>query len=197
MKHAFIVIDDFYDNPDEIRERALRLTYKRPEGVNYPGVVAATPDDIEPTMASFSKLLGGIDIKCKRDQGAFRITTAADMAKRKSIVHVDTPDFSAIVHLSKGHAEGTYFYRHKALDLERVSPEDNVRPAVRGAIETDTLNLSAWEVLHVIPMKYNRLLIFDGKYFHSGAHRLTGDSLAEGRMTQNFFFFRADTPAEG
>jgi hypothetical protein len=46
-------------------------------------------------------------------------------------------------------------------------------------------------------MKYNRLLIFDGKYFHSGAHRLTGDSLAEGRMTQNFFFFRADTPAEG
>jgi hypothetical protein len=197
MRHAFVVVDDFYDDPDEIRARALRLKYKRPEGVNYPGVVASTPDDIEPAMASFSRLLGGIDIKCRRDQGAFRITTAADTARRTSMVHVDTPDFSAIVHLSKGQGEGTYFYRHKALDLERVSPEDNERPAVRRAIETDTLNLAAWEVIHMIPMKYNRLLIFDGKYFHSGAHRLTGATRAEGRMTQNFFFFRADTLVKG
>jgi hypothetical protein len=196
MKHVFLVIDDFFDNPDEIRERALRLKYRRPEGVNYPGVVAATPDDIEPTMVSFSKLLGGIDIKCQRNEGTFRITTATDMATRKSMVHVDTPDFSAIVHLSKGDGEGTYFYRHKALNLERVSPEDNVRPIVRKTIETDTLNLNAWEVTHAIPMKYNRLLIFDGKYFHSGAHRLIGASLEEGRMTQNFFFYRVNPLAE-
>ena|SRR5437773_1735399 len=196
MKHGFLVIDDFYDNPDEIRERALRLKYVRPKGVNYPGVVAATPDDIQPMMTRFSKLLGGIDIKCLKNEGAFRITTAADMTRRTSMVHVDTPDFSAIVHLSRDKTEGTYFYRHKALDLERVSPEDNVRPIVRRAIETDTLNLAAWEVIHMIPMKYNRLLIFDGKYFHSGAHHLTGASLAEGRMTQNFFFYRDETSAK-
>ena len=191
MKHTFLVIDDFYDNPDEIRERALRLTYRRPDKVNYPGVIAATPHDIAPTMASFSKILGGIDIKYQRNQGAFRITTAADMATRRSMVHVDTPDFSAIVHLSKGNAEGTHFYRHKGLDLDRVSVEDNTRQVVRRAIEADTLNLAAWELLFAVPMKYNRLFIFDGKYFHSGAQRLTGASLAEGRMTQNFFFFRA------
>lgn len=191
MKHVFLVIDDFYDNPDEVRKRALQLTYRRPEGVNFPGVVAATNDDIRPTIECFSRLLGGIDIKCRKDEGAFRITTAADMATRKSLVHVDTPDLSAIVHLSKGEEEGTYFYRHKALNLERVSPEDNIRLAVRQAIEADTLDLDAWEVLYTVPMKYNRLVIFDGKYFHSGAQRLTGASLAEGRMTQNYFFFRA------
>jgi hypothetical protein len=191
MKHAFVVVDDFYDNPDDVRERALRLNYRRPDGVNYPGVTADTPDDIEPTMARFSALLGGIDIKCQRNQGAFRITTAADMATRTSMIHCDTPDFSAIVHLSKNHTEGTYFYRHKALGLDRVSPEDNARLVVRQTIEADTLNLDAWETLYMIPMKYNRLLIFDGKYFHSGAHRLTGASLAEGRLTQNFFFYRA------
>jgi uncharacterized protein DUF6445 len=113
------------------------------------------------------------------------------MAVRTSMVHVDTPDFSAIVHLSREPAEGTYFYRHKKLNLERVSPEDNVRPEVRQAIEADTLNPDAWEMLYMIPMRYNRLLIFDGKYFHSGAQRLTGAGLAEGRMTQNFFFYRA------
>ena len=190
MKHTFLVVDDFYENPDELRERALRLVYRRVEGVNYPGVTADTPDDIKPTMACFSELLGGMEIKCQRNQGAFRITTAADMGIRKSLVHVDTPDFSAIVYLSKMPGEGTYFYRHKALGIERVSKEDNLRPEVRRAIETDTLNLDAWEMLHSIPMKYNRLLIFDGKYFHSGAQLLTGASLEEGRMTQNFFFFR-------
>jgi hypothetical protein len=185
------VVDDFYDDPDAVRAQALGLSYRRPSGVNYPGLVAASPDDISPTMARMSKLLGGIDIKYQRSQGAFRVTTESDMAARTSIVHVDTPDFSAIVHLSKGTAEGTHFYRHKGLDLERVSAEDNARAEVRRAIEEDSLNLAAWEHLFTIPMKYNRLLIFDGKYFHSGAQRLTGASLAEGRLTQNFFFFRA------
>jgi hypothetical protein len=191
MRHTFLVIDDFYDDPDAVRERALGLEYRRPEGVNYPGLVAATPDDIGPTMARFSKLLGGLEIKYQRNQGAFRITTAADMAVRSSLVHVDTPDFSALVHLTKGVGEGTYFYRHKALDLERISPEDNVRPDVRSVIEADTLDLAAWDTLYAIPMRYNRLVIFDGKHFHSGAQRLTGACLAEGRLTQNFFFFRA------
>jgi hypothetical protein len=190
MKHAFIVVDDFYHDPDDIRERALRQDYHRPDGVNFPGVVAPPTDDIETTMASFSQLLGGIDITCRRDEGEFRVTTEADMASRPSMVHVDTPDFSAIVHLSTEPTEGTHFYRHKRLGLERVSPEDNVRPEVRHAIEEDTLDLDAWELTHTIPMKYNRLLIFDGKYFHSGPQRLTGSDLAHGRLTQNFFFYR-------
>ncbi len=142
-------------------------------------------------MGRFSKLLGGIDIRYKRGEGEFRVTTAADMGQRTSLVHVDTPDLSAIVHLSKDRTEGTHFYRHRRLDLERVSPEDNARPEVRRAIEADTLDLAAWELVHTIPMRFNRLLIFDGKYFHSGAQVLTGATLAEGRMTQNFFFFRA------
>jgi hypothetical protein len=191
VKSTFVVVDDFYADPDDVRTRALQLTYHRPEGVNYPGVLAASPDDIEPVMTELARLIGGIDIKCRHDEGSFRIATEADMATRRSLVHVDTPDFSAIVHLSKEPMEGTYFYRHKALGLERVSEDDNLRPEVRVAIERDTLDLGAWEQLHMIPMKYNRLLIFDGKYFHSGAHRLTGRTLAEGRMTQNFFFYLA------
>jgi hypothetical protein len=41
-----------------------------------------------------------------------------------------------------------------------------------------------------VPAKYNRLLLFDGKYFHSGAQRFSGSELADGRLTQNFFFYR-------
>ncbi|MGW4201969.1 DUF6445 family protein [Streptomyces sp. NPDC004726] len=197
MRHCVLVVDDFYDDPDAVRDSALRLEYRRPEGVNYPGVMAGGADDVSATMARFSKLLGGIDLKYQRAQGAFRITTAADMALRSSMVHVDTPDFSAIVHLSKTESEGTYFYRHRELGIDRVSPEDNVRPEVRRAIERDTLDPGAWEIVHCVPMKYNRLLIFDGKYFHSGARRFAGADLAGGRMTQNFFFYRAQDDSEG
>jgi Family of unknown function (DUF6445) len=191
MKHAFLVVDDFYVEPERLRRRALRLPYARPSGVNYPGVAAHTPDDIRPVLERFSDLMGGLDIRATRDQGEFRITTASDTAMRTSLVHVDTPDFSAIVHLSKRPSEGTHFYRHKALALERVSAADNRRAKVRRAIEADTLDLRAWEHIFTIPMKFNRLVIFDGKYFHSGPQRLTGRTLAEGRMTQHFFFYRA------
>jgi hypothetical protein len=188
MKHSLLIVDDFYDNPDDVRARALSLSYQRVEGVNYPGVMAATTDDIRPTLEHFSRLLGNIDIRCRRNEGTFRVTTECDMAIRKSLVHIDTTDFTAIVHLSKTNNEGTYFYRHKALNLERVSPKDNFSAIVHQAIEADTLNLDAWEMLYSIPMKYNRLIIFDGKCFHSGAINLTGSNILEGRMTQNFFF---------
>ncbi len=191
MKHVCLVVDGFYADPDGVRRRALRLAYQRPVGVNYPGLMAPCPDDITPVLETFSQLLGGLDIKCTRDQGSFRITTAEDMALRTSLVHVDTPDFSAVIHLSRLPCEGTWFYRHKALGLERVSEENNRRPEVRRAIVADTLRPEAWEPLHMIPMKFNRLLIFDGKYFHSGARRLTGSTPSRGRLTQNFFFFRA------
>jgi hypothetical protein len=191
VRSTFVVVDDFYDDPDDVRGRALALDFQRAEGANYPGVTAATPDDIEPTMTAFARLLGGIDLRCRRNEGAFRIATAADMATRHSIVHVDTPDFSAVIHLSPKSAEGTYFYRHRELGLERVSEADNLRPEVRQAIEDDTLDLDAWEVTHMIPTRYNRLVVFDGKYFHSGPHLLTGETLDEGRLTQNFFFYRA------
>ena len=38
MKTNYIIIDDFYDNPWEIRQRALELEYKKLEGSTYPGL---------------------------------------------------------------------------------------------------------------------------------------------------------------
>lgn len=190
MRTTFVVVDDFYDDPDDVRRRALQLTYRRPEGVNYPGSTAETTDALEPVLTTFSALLGGVEIRCRRNEGAFRVTTSKDAADRRSIVHVDSSDFSAVVHLSAEDHEGTYFYRHRALGLERVSAEHNLDPNVRAVIERDTLDLDAWEELHMIPMRYNRLVIFDGKFFHSGARELHGDAPAGGRLTQNFFFDR-------
>jgi hypothetical protein len=191
MKQVFAVVDDFYEDPDDIRQRALGLIYRRPAGVNYSGVVATAPDDIAPIVARLSRLLGGVALESQAASGSFRITTAADAGSQTSLIHADAPDLTAIIYLSKHQTEGTYFYRHKALGIERISFGDPWLPMVRRAVEQDTLNLAAWEVTEEISMRYNRLVVFDGKYFHSGAQMLTGHSLAEGRMTQNFFFVRS------
>lgn len=191
MKHALIVVDDFYEDPDALVERILALPFRRESDVNYPGMMADTFQDVREPMQRFSELLGGLDIKYRGTQGGFRVTTEQDMATRTSLIHTDSSDYSAVVHLSKHPAQGTYFYRHKALGIDYLLPEHDHQPEVARAMARDTLNLDAWEVTQVVAMKYNRLLLFDGRYFHSGAQRLEGRSFAEGRLTQNFFFHRA------
>jgi hypothetical protein len=96
-----------------------------------------------------------------------------------------------VVYLGRAPSEGTCFYRHRRLGLDRIEAGHPRWSEVQAAITRDTLDAEAWELLDVIPMKYNRLLLFDGKQFHSGARRLTGETLAQGRLTQNFFLFLA------
>lgn len=190
MRSTLVVVDDFYPDPDAVVAKALRLEFRRESEVNYPGLMAPTFQKIVPLMKHFSRLLGGIDIKFQGTQGGFRVTTEADMARRSSLVHLDSSDFSAVIHLSRHPMEGTYFYRHRELGLDYVTPASGRNPAVEEALVRDTLRPEAWEIIQMIPMKYNRLVIFDGKHFHSGARTLAGADLADGRITQNFFFDR-------
>jgi hypothetical protein len=191
MQHALIVVDDFYEDPDALVERVLALPFRREPGVNYPGAMAETFQDVREPFQRFADLLGGIDIKYRGTQGGFRITTEADMANRTSLVHTDSSDYSAVVYLSRHPAQGTYFYRHKGLGIDYLLPEHDHRADIGRAIARDTLNLAAWEVTQVIAMKHNRLIVFDGRYFHSGAQRFEGNGLADGRLTQHFFIHRA------
>jgi hypothetical protein len=146
-------------------------------------------------MKRISIALGGVEVRWRLSQGAFRISTAADNIGRTSLVHLDGTDWSGVIHLSRTPTQGTFFYRHKELGLEYVGIEDDARPEVIAALKRDTLNLAAWEVTQVIPARYNRLVVFDGHHFHSGAQRESGVTLAEGRLTQNFFFHTVERDA--
>jgi hypothetical protein len=191
MKPQMIVVDDFYPDPDEVVQYASKQTFVREANVNYPGLMAPTSRDVRPAMQQFARLLGGIDIKYNGLQGGFRITTCEDMQRRRGIVHIDSSDWSAVIHLSRTPTQGTYFYRHRRLGVDYASSADERYPDLLKAIMEDTNNPDAWEVTQTVPAKYNRLVIFDGKHFHSGPRELTGTSLADGRLTQNFFFFTA------
>jgi hypothetical protein len=192
MRTSFLIVDDFYDEPDSVRERALSLEFQPVPDTVYPGLTASTWQDVVPILRRVSDLLGGIGLAWYPPQGDFRITLRAHELGRMSMVHLDSSDLSGVVHLSQTPMEGTYVYRHKRLGLEYVPRELEQRADIIEALVRDTLDPDAWEVVQEIPMKYNRLLLFDGKHFHSGARRFVGEHLQEGRLTQNFFINRAN-----
>ena len=187
MMPGIIIEDDFYENGHAIRKIALELDYQYVEGVNYPGRVALTTQDIRPIVERLSDHLGGIAVRCRQDDGYFRITTQEDASRQVSLVHIDSLDYSAVIYLSVDDTEGTSFYRHRGLDMSLVPPREHLDPKVLTAIEQDTLDLDAWEEIYNVPARFNRLLLFDSRYFHSGAKTLTGRSIADGRLTQHFF----------
>jgi len=191
VQHALIVVDDFYEDPDALVERVLALPFRKESGVNYPGMMVETFQDVRESMQRFARLLGDIDIKYRGTQGGFRVTTEEDMTDRTSLVHTDSSDYSAVVYLSKQPTQGTFFYRHRALGIDYLRPEHDQRADVARAIARDTMDLAAWEVTQLVAPKFNRLVLFDGRYFHSGAQRFEGKNLAQGRLTQNFFIHRA------
>lgn len=194
MRHSFVIIDEFYDDPDAVRAHALSRPYATIAGVNYPGLTAETEQDVAPLIQRMAHVLGGFSARYYPSQGDFRVTLAVHESARGSMVHLDSTDYSGLVHLSKTPVEGTYFYRHKRLGLDYVTPADEGRPDVIDALVRDTLDPAAWEIVLEIPWKYNRLVLLDGKHFHSGARRFEGTTLADGRLTQNFFFDRASSP---
>ena len=191
VRPVLAIVDGFEADARGLRRRALAQPFRRPEGVNFPGLEAPPLGDPAPTMERFSKLLGGIELRWLGEQGMFRLTTSADAAGRTSLVHADTPDFTAVLHLSTARAEGTFFYRHRALGIERIDFDDPWLEFVRPTLVRDSTDLSAWEVTGAVPQRFNRLVIFDGKFFHSAARALTGGDRRSGRLTQNFFFSRA------
>jgi hypothetical protein len=95
---------------------------------------------------------------------------------------------------------GTAFYRHRETGWDDVpdldsttwldamrrtnkTPETLLRTFQADGFEID----SKWDQLSVVPMRFNRCVIFDSRQFHArlgGFGRGTDD----GRLTQNFFF---------
>lgn len=173
-----MIIDNFYDNPDDVRKFALAQDY----GVrgNYPGgrtKTFAAPED----KARFEKILQRkITYFPAGYNGSFQIVTA-DLS---SWIHRDNTDFSALVFLTPnpGEHSGTLLYRHRATNLERTSNDEEEK-----RLNLDSRNAEAWEIIDRIGNKYNRCVIFQGRHCHK-SDQYFGTDHQTGRLFQAFFF---------
>lgn len=177
MSVSLLIIEDFYDRPDEIRSMVLANGLTRTG--NYPGLRSDTyisdsqKEKIEFNMQFAGKITGWHDNLGYT--GSFQLTTAAD----RSWIHSDGGAMWAGVCYMTPDAPlsgGTALYRHKRTGEYMRTTSDH-----------ESHDYTKWEMVDRVGNKYNRLVIYRGDLFHASLDYF-GSTPDDGRLFQTFFF---------
>ncbi len=201
MLPSLLIIDDFLSDPLAARRAALALDYDASfKRGNYPGHISTTPLAIQGLDARISDIIRApVEPAPGTSHNHCRITLKGD--KGRSGVHIDPAFYSGILYLSlPEHCKGgTEFFRHKRTGLERV-PNDPVEVTKAGypdinmliedVVNRDTMNKAKWERTMLIPMRFNRLILFSPWLFHNSGAAF-GTSPENGRLVHLMFFAKA------
>lgn len=200
LRDDLIVVDDFYADPEDVREMALAVDYiDYGEEANFPGVESLKAYHSAAHGRRFASIIGS-QIRFDATQwvyGKFRISTRHDTAP--TVVHIDPVDWSAVIYLTPdAHERGQLgIFRSTRYDSVTVPDASELRRlGFSDAVDFDaryvsqhTLDSEAWEPVVAIPALYNRCVLLRGsRYFH-GIMNLYGSNKQSGRLTQNFFFW--------
>jgi hypothetical protein len=189
-----LVFDNFYENPMEVRTWALQEEYT--ELGNYPGI--RTKEFPYENWKEHLEYLMGFKIHEERwnsvnYNGAFQSVGAG----AKTWVHSDNyTEYTGIIFLNPYAPPntGTSFYEHRESGSRRYTPESawlNNTTTEFGKHLTDSCRDDFWRRTDIVQNKFNRLMVFRGSLWHS-ADDYFGDDLESSRLTQTFWFDRAD-----
>lgn len=197
MPTSIVIVDDFLNNPHELREAALRLTYPEQDGA-FPGRNSLERINLDGLLPEVSRILGEPLrlLDPPQSHAKCRVTLAADPARAK--VHVDQSHWSGILYLSlpEDCRGGTDFFRHKRTGTERGPTNLDELQAMgyasmdemhRDIIEKDSINDDAWELTMRVPMRFNRLVLLRPWFWHTAGEGF-GDCLRNGRLVYLMFF---------
>jgi len=203
MGDPLLVVDDFYSDPDAIRETALRLEYECPKHGNFPGKTAKVPEGISKTVLEkvtdytekyFQKSIGfklpldiesvecyyqSIDTPWEQVDECYKIPHV-DYRFRKGLVTVP-----ALIYLNKPQqcVGGTAFYKHIETNLFKIRSTQDFHHVYKASPD------SSWALHNTVQMKYNRLVMYNGNMMHTAFIKPNyfGTSKEDCRLTQNIF----------
>ena len=196
MPTSIMILDDFLNEPYELRNAALSLNYLEEPG-NFPGRNSDKRIAINGMDGEISNLVGEPlrGMTAPHAHAKCRISLAKDKAKAK--VHVDPSHWSGILYLSRPEdcRGGTEFFRNRASGLERTAYNDeeakmygyNSLNEMVDNIGKDSLDDSKWEMTMRVPMRFNRLILFRPWLWHTAGESF-GDNLENGRLTYLMFY---------
>jgi hypothetical protein len=208
---SFLIIDNFYENPDEIIENALSLDFHivgngdtfdknsiTTKNLKFPGkrtqsmATYELKHKIEQYIMSFGGKMVNFYIPSQNDRvngllnnnGAFQITNSYN----KSYIHTDCINqynWGGIVFLSKHPPleSGTLFYQYN----NGVMTEHEKKLTYKTEFDSDRYDDTKWELINKIGNVFNRLILFRSKCFHISADYF-GNGNDDFRLTQVFFF---------
>jgi hypothetical protein len=171
-----IIIDDFYENPDEIRNFALQQEFIT-NIASHKGRRTTLDFNNEIIKKRFEELLGKPIIKWDyKWNGCFQYCIAEDPL----VIHCDQQKYAGLIYLKKDApcTTGTSFYRHKKTKSKYYEEIE---------FEGGNYDFTPFEMVDTIGNIYNRLVIFDAKMIHA-ASQYFGKEKEDSRLFQIFFF---------
>lgn len=195
QKNTVWVVDNFYEDPDAVREFALQQEFH--EGGVGRGFIGRRTDKqyLFPGLKEKFEDIMGKEItewEYHSENGKFQNCIAGEPITW----HCDAQKWGGLLYLSPNPPFrcGTSLYAHKHnrarsyfdkdYEVEWRVPPENGEPVMYGGEHFDGSN---FEPVDVMGNVYNRLIIFDASCIHA-ASEYFGYNLKNGRLWQMFFF---------
>lgn len=196
MHPSLIVIDDFLLEPEALRLRAQAIEghYAPYRGEDWPE---------ENTLRRVSQCrLSGLPEALERALHApveilfsgFRLDYAGELPIRPVHFDAECGDFAAVLYLNLDHQArgGTAFWRHRLHAIDGLPPGS--REEIEAWYRSECDYPEAWEIASLIGMRFNRIVVYPTRYFHSRWPREGfGASPGDGRLIGGIFFNTVDS----
>jgi len=211
-----IVIDNFFEDPDKLREFALKQDfagkarnseYNRKQHFRRTRSFSGDPN-MAGVRRKIEEVLGAKTVNWESVEGegenmSFQVTYNLEGEFATHCVHTDKSDWGGILYLSPNPpaSSGTNFVRHKELGLRKPCEIDGGQRGCGGeggeriaeideVWKGDKFDAEKWEVVDTVGNVYNRMVLFNATNFHrSSGYFGDGESGVEGgRLFMNFFF---------
>jgi hypothetical protein len=202
MRRDIIVVDDFLENPDAVREYALAQQFDLYGGKNWPGCDSADQHGEEEMTKACSDVVGEkLAINPENKCSYFRHTRIGEIGSQH--IHFDPNSglvWAGVLYLTPTvhPTGGTKFWKHNATGWEKApTNEEGAEYGLHSHQDmVQFLNIegkdeSRWTELDNIAFKYNRLVMFRPWMWHSNGDWF-GTTYEDARLVQLFFFHGAD-----
>jgi hypothetical protein len=200
------IINDFYDNPDTIRQFALAQKYTfrhEEEGLDYvyPGCRTQDLHALDASLQAMvlEKMVSVFHIQ-EHDVMRWAISSSFQSVSeiyKEGVIHTDTNTiFAGVLYLTPNAPldSGTSLYRKNASYDEskyKVACDLNTERFKTGKIAMDTGYHSMFDEVVRVNNVYNTLILFEGDMYHA-ANKFFGTNLQDSRLAQVFFVNKID-----
>ena len=187
-----IVVDDFYADPDAVREYAMNNLQFQPSNY-HKGQRATEKFILEGTKEKLEEIIGRKIYNWEHPgyaNGIFQFCTA----DQPIVYHIDTQMLAAMVYLTPNApvSTGTAMYKSKINGLRGFPGDTRNSKAYEEVFKgiSDDYNFydrTQYEMVDTVGNVYNRLVIFNSSNIHA-ATEYFGDAIHNSRFFHMFFF---------
>lgn len=200
------ILENFYENPDEIRRFALSQKYKYRREIKdtpyvYPGCRSKDLSTInKPLFEKVSKKIISLFHNAENDFMQWAIATSFQSVSKEfgeGVIHTDQNTvFAAVLYLTPDAPldSGTSLFKpNTKFDQERYEwcLKENDRRFDQGEIVMDTSYHDMFDEVVRINNVYNTLILYEGRHYHA-ANKFFGKTLKDSRLAQVFFVNKID-----